>query len=429
MTWPRRPGSADGGFLRRAGGITALLAGLIVVLAAVGTAYGLARTSPAAPARPVQGAPVKMFSTMLDEAAVEATTRSQWTAIARENAIVVLNSWDFRLIPVLKHANPRVQVWVYKDLSGVRSDDCTTRNGDCGDCGGTVTDSTLISSGMGYCWVRRNHPNWLLQAASTGQPMRFRGYPDIWETNYGSLGYQRQWIANVIADARAHRWDGVEVDNALTTANGYGVAAMYPTNTAVQAATYSALAELGPAFTNAGLPAAFNVGYATEFPGLWQRWLAPVGGLIQEFYLSFSTQPNAVGADWAAYQDEISSCTAQHKSCWFHAGDYSAAVTSQTRQYALASYLLANNSQQLLALADMRSGPDPRRLAVGAPLGTMKHIGAAWGRFFTRGIAVVNPTDSAVTIYLGGSYLDNGHPVSVVTLRPATGLVLRAAPQ
>jgi hypothetical protein len=47
----------------------------------------------------------------------------------------------------------------------------------------------------------------------------------------------------------------------------------------------------------------------------------------------------------------------------------------------------------------------------------------------SRGIAVVNPADSAVTIYLGGSYLDNGHPVSVVTLRPATGLVLRAAPQ
>lgn len=414
--------------MRKAGWITALLAGLITILAAVGTAYGLAPASPA-PARPVHGVPVKMFSTMLDEAAVEATTNSQWTSIARENAIVVLNSWDFRLIPLLKHANPKVQVWVYKDLSGVRSDDCTTSSGDCGDCTTGVSDSTLISSGMGYCWVRRNHPNWLLRAASTGQPMQFRGYPAIWETNYGSLGYQRQWIANVLADAKAHRWDGVEVDNALTTANGYGVAAMYPANAAVQTATYSALREVGPALKDAGLGSVFNVGYATEFSGLWQRWLAPVGGIVQEFYLSFSTQPNAVGADWAAYQDEISSCTAQHKSCWFHAGNYSAAVTSQTRQYALASYLLAANDQQLLAVGDMKSGLGAPRWELGSPLGTRKQIGTAWGRYFSDGIAVVNPSDSVSTVYLGGSYLDNGHPVSVVTLRPATGLVLRAAPQ
>jgi putative glycosyl hydrolase-like family 15 (GHL15) protein len=430
MSSPRRPGSAVRGSLRKAGGITALLAGLIVVLAAVGTAYGLARTSPAAPARPARGVALTTFRTILDEASVQATTRAQWVTIARESTVVVLNSWDFRLIPVLKHANPRVQVWVYKDLSGVRSDDCTTRNGNCGDCAGAVTDSTLLSSGMGYCWVRRHHPDWLLKAAGTGQPLQFRGYPSNWETDYGSLAYQRQWVSNVLADVRAHGWDGVEVDNALTKADIYGVAARYPTNAAVQAATYSALRELGPAFTNAGLPTAFNVGYATEFPGLWQRWLAPVGGLIQEFYLSFSAQPTAVGlAAWSQYQDEVSSCAVQRKSCWFHAGSYSSAVTPRTRQYALASYLLADNSHQLLALADMKSGPDPRRLALGAPLGTMKQIGAAWGRFFTRGIAVVNPTDAAVTIYLGGSYLDNGHPVSVVTLRPAAGLVLRAAPQ
>jgi len=424
------PGPADRGSLPRAGWITALLAGLIVILAAVGTAYGLAPTAPAATARSDRGIPLKTFSTMLDEAAVEATTEAQWVTIARENTIVVLNSWDYHLIPLLKHANLRIQVWVYKDLSGVRSDDCVTKSGDCGDCGGGITDSARLSSGMGYCWVRRNHPDWLLKAAGTGQPFQFRGYPSIWETNYGSLAYQRQWTSNVLADVRTHGWDGVEVDNALSKANGYGVTAMYPTNAAVQAATYSALREVGPALKDAGVASAFNVGYAMEFPGLWQRWLAPVGGLIQEFYISFSAQPNALGlAAWSQYQDEVSSCAAQHKSCWFHAGIYSRAVTPQTRQYALASYLLANNGQQLLALGDMSSGPDPRRLALGTPLGTMKQIGAAWGRYFSAGIAVVNPSESASTVYLGGSYLDNGRPVSVVTVGPASGLILRVAPQ
>ena len=58
----------------------------------------------------------RTFSQWLDAAQVKATTRAQWVTIARDNTIVVLNSWDFRLIPILKQANPDVQVWVYKDL-------------------------------------------------------------------------------------------------------------------------------------------------------------------------------------------------------------------------------------------------------------------------------------------------------------------------
>jgi hypothetical protein len=77
----------------------------------------------------------------------------------------------------------------------------------------------------------------------------------------------------------------------------------------------------------------------------------------------------------------------------------------------------------------MTSGPDVRRWALGAPLGSMVRIGAVWGRYFPGGIAVVNPSDSASTVYLGGSYLDEGRPVSVVTLGAASGLILRAAPQ
>ena len=108
---------------------------------------------------------------------------------------------------------------------------------------------------------------------------------------------------------------------------------------------------------NASVPEVFNVGYATAFPQLWQRWLGPTDGLEQEFYLSFSTRPNAVGVAWNVYEEEVSSCTTQHKSCWFHAGEYSDAVTSQTRQYALASYLLATDGRQYLSVGDVTSKP------------------------------------------------------------------------
>ncbi len=416
--------------MRRPAWMTPLLVASAVgaVLASAGVAVwrSAAPPAPAAVGLPAQAGTVKTFTDLLDEAQVQGMTRAQLAMIARENAVVVLNSWDFRLIPVLKRANPSVQVWVYKDLSGVRSDDCATRTGNCGACGRGVADSTLLSSGIGYCWLKRNHPDWLLRALGSGQPFQFRGYPRTWETDYGNRAYQRQWAANVIADVHSHGWDGVELDNALTIADAYGVAARYRSNSAVQAATYSALQEVGHALRQAGVASVANVGYATMFRRLWQRWLGPVGGLEQEFYLSFTTQPDAVGGQWGADESEVFSCAAQHKRCWFHAGGYTAAITTQTRGYALASLLLATDGRQLLSVGDLTALPAALRVALGLPLSTMEQAGRAWRRSFAAGVAVVNPTRSSTVADLGGSYLGNaGHPVSAIFLKPASGAVLR----
>ena len=413
--------------MRRAGWTTVLLAGLAVALAVVVAAVGQVPPPPTAPGRPTGAGAVKTFTQLLDKAKVQATTPAQWATIARQNAVVVLNSWDFRLIPVLKRANPAVQVWVYKNLSGVRSDDCTTRDGDCGACPPGVTDSHFLASGIGYCWLKRHHPDWLLRAAGSGQPFQFRGYPRIWETDYGNRAYQRQWTENVLADVRGHRWDGVELDNALSTAGAYGVAARYPTDATVQAATYSALRDAGHALRQAGVGLVANVGYATMFPGLWQRWLAPVDGLEQEFYLSSATRPEAFGAGWSEYENEVSSCAAQHKVCWFHSGGYTPAVTPQTRTYALASFLLATDGRQLLSLGDLTSMPPGPRWGLDSA-STMNEVGTAWRRYLAGGVAVVNPTRSGSVAYLGGNYLDAaGRTVSSVALRPGSGAVLRAA--
>lgn len=400
-----------------------------VALAVAGIAAVLVGSPPpTTPRRPAAFGTARSFLQQLDEAKVQATTPAQWATVAHDNAVVVLNSWDFRLIPILKRANPWIQVWVYKDLSGVRSDDCRTGNGNCGTCPRGVTDRNFLSSGMGYCWVKRHHPNWLLKAAGSGQPFQFRSYPQTWETDYGNRAYQRQWTANVLADVRAHGWDGVKLDNALTTANAYGVAAKYPTDTAVQSATYSALLSIGHALHQAGVASIANVGYATRFPGLWQRWLGPVDGLQQEFYLSSSTQPDAFGAAWEQYQNEISSCAAEHKLCWFHAGGYTPTVTQQTRLYALASFLLATDGRQLLSVGDFTPSRPKLNLTLGRSLGTVNELGGAWRRSFTGGVAVVNPTRSSTLAYLGGNYVgDAGRRISAVSLQATSGVVLRAA--
>lgn len=418
-----------GDLLRRATWVTALLlTGLIAAVVEATVAFTQKSPSPAS-GRPAQTAAIKEFSQRLDETQVRATTKAQWATIARDNSIVVLNSWDFRLIPVLKRANPEVRVWVYKDLSGVRSDDCTTPSGNCGNCAPGVADKSYLSSGMGYCWVKRNHPGWLLGSAATGQPLSFNGYPEIWETDYGNRAYQRQWVRNVLADVRSHGWDGIKVDNALTTADAYGVSAKYPADAAVQAATYSALQEIGSSFHEAGVASVFNVGYATMFPGLWKRWLTSVDGLEQQSYLSYSTQPNVVGAAWETYEDEVSSCATLHKSCWFHVGDDSTAVSSRTVQYGLASYLLATDGHQFLAVGATTPALTGSWLTLGGRQSIRFQMGTAWLRYFTNGVVVVNPSLTTSVVTLGGTYLDSpSHPVHTITLGPGSGAVLRTAP-
>jgi hypothetical protein len=357
-------------------------------------------------------------------------TPQRWSALARHDAVVVLNSWDYWVSPLLRRANPHIQVWVYKDLSGVRSDDCATPGGQCGNCPAGVTDRAYLSSGMGYCWVRRHHPDWLLRAASSSAPLRFRGYPDTWETDYGNPAYQRQWTTNVLADVRAHRWDGVAIDNALTVADTYGLTARYRTDATVQAATYAALREAGRVLGRAHVRCVANVGYATRFPGLWQRWLGPLGGLEQEFFLSYTAAPNAVGRAWGSYENEVSACAAARKVCWFLTGGHTTEPLPRTRGYALASLLLASDGRQLLAAGDPASPPLRPGWALGRAAGPMDPAGRVWQREFAGGVAVVNPTTTPAVARLGGDFLDGaGRTVSAVRVGPASGAVLRRAPR
>jgi hypothetical protein len=396
---------------------------LSVIISLAGCIQSSPPDRPAVEVPPSGTGPLKTFTQWLDEKQVNGMTNSQWAAIARHTSIVVLNSWSFRLIPILKRANPDVSVWVYKNLSGIRSDDCTTSQGNCRDCRRGITDSQFLSSGMGYCWTIRHHPRWFLRSSLTRRPFEFRHYPDIWATDYGSNAYLRRWTWNVVADVRAHGWDGVEVDNALTTADAYGIAAKYRSDAAVQAATYSALRTVGNVLRQAGIASVFNVGYSSRFPGLWRRWLQPTAGLEQEFYLALSPGSRATGAAWRVYEQEISSCAAQHKSCWFKPSNAQAAGTSL---YAFASYLVAASGNQFLGVGNMASLTRPC-WRLGAPTGPGQRIGPALRRFFRSGVAVVNPTSKWLTVSLGGFYLDQrGYAVATVRLKPASGAVLRA---
>src|SRR5688572_24497557 len=77
------------------------------------------------------------------------TTDEMIAAEASRRAYVVLNAWEADLAAKLKAVNPKIQTFVYKDLSSTRSYACS--NG---------VDDADLPTGVGYCEASNNHSEW-----------------------------------------------------------------------------------------------------------------------------------------------------------------------------------------------------------------------------------------------------------------------------
>ena len=108
-----------------------------------------------------------------------------------------------------------------------------------------------------------------------------------------------------------------------------------------------------------------------------------------------------------------------------------AAQADQWHKYSLATFLLGTDGRSYFHFSVTQKGPDIvkdhpwGRVDVGDPVGAYAKAGGAYRRNFTKGVALVNPTLTTVTVALGGSYRDlNGVVRTSVTLPPNTGEVL-----
>ncbi len=109
----------------------------------------------------------------------------------------------------------------------------------------------------------------------------------------------------------------------------------------------------------------------------------------------------------------------------------SALMSDGTFSYARSSW---EHSWNGLDWFDEYDNAGAGRGYLGQPTGPMAKAGNAWRRDFTSGIALVNPTASAVTVQLGGTYrkikgtqapsVNDGTDVTSVTLQPRDGIVL-----
>ena len=347
---------------------------------------------------------------------------------------VILHSWQARLIPQLKSANPALKVLLYKDAAVTVSYACT--NG---------LDDAKLPVGVGYCWAGANHPEWFL-ADTTGARIEFCDYKGAWQMDVGSAAYQQQWLDNVLADLRSAPWDGVMLDDVNQSETWHlcgRTIAGYPTEAQYSAATESFLAKVAPALRGAGFLALPNIAlddwWTRAGIARWDRWVSYGSGAVQEYFSKWGHEASrwltddGVHNDWSGRQALFARTQAAGKI--FIGISYAPSDDLLSMRYARASFLLdwAGGTGALIFEPTTPEAQDPTFPAwtadLGSPTGARLKVGVAWKRTFAGGVVVLNPSPSSVqTVDLGASYtLPDGSTGSTVTVGPTDAVLLRAA--
>jgi hypothetical protein len=334
---------------------------------------------------------------------------------------VVLNSWDHPRIPALKATNPNVKVLVYKDASFAVDY--------------MQPSDQHLPGGVNY-WSA--DPSWFL-LDTTGARVRSSGYPRAWMMDVGSTSYQDSWLRNVLADVHGHGWDGVlldDVNESMTSHLGGRTLARYPTNADWYRAMRGFLARIGPALTAQGVLAVPNINFDC-WEACWRDYLQFVPGAMREWWSKNGTGTTGhyTGGSWE-WANSFLRIT-QEAGKFLLPVTYAPMSDTRSMRFARASFLLdwdGGSSSFVFEPTDPEAqNPYSAEWAmdIGRPVAARYGVGVAWRRQFTGGTALVNPSSARTqTVKLGAAYLmPDGSRVTSVSLRPATGLVLRSAPR
>ncbi|MDX3656037.1 putative glycoside hydrolase [Streptomyces sp. ID05-26A] len=342
---------------------------------------------------------------------------------AQRRSYVVLNAWESDLAAKLKKANPKIQVFVYKDLSSTRSYACSKG-----------VDDADLPTGVGYCEA---DPSWFLRD-SAGDRFEYSGYEGHWQMDVGNPAYQNAWADNVVASS-AKVFDGVLMDNALFACDTYhqGVCpAQYPTDESMREAYRSLFANTRQKFVDAGLKTVANMSNARLHDGAWDSYVEHLDGGFDEWWLTFGDGDllSEYAQGWSRQVEQITANEAKGKITWVqphHSG------AEQPFRYAFASYLLAKGEHAAISEieeTDRYDNPSQWRAEydwdLGAPLGAHREIAKnVHQRDFECGTVLVNANRTGtgpVTVRLDSIHTnETGAPVNYIALAGTTGTVLR----
>lgn len=370
------------------------------------------------PQAKVQSAWIHLNSTAVSDALIAKE--------APRRRYVVLNAWESKLIPRIKAANPNCLVFVYKCLSSTRSYD-------------NNTVWPRLPAGVSYDYANLHRPSWFLLKGGRRVEWDYDGH---WQMDIGLPDYQAMWADNV-KTVRQYGFDGVWIDNCLWQRSAYSIYPdKYPTDESLRAAYRSALQAITATLKTAGLLTIGNLNGAREITGGWAACLdAGLDGGFDEFWLSVDDAGTNLlpeyAQGWRRQVEEIAYAESQGKVAIVQP-HFPAGMVKPFR-YAYASYLMGLGSTGNAAIVeangtDQYGNPTPWHPEygwnLGTPTGSYRSVGTnIFRRDFTGGCVVVNAnkTDStAVTVQLGGSYLnEGGASVISVSLAGTSGAILR----
>lgn len=342
---------------------------------------------------------------------------SALTVSAQRNGYVILPSSKLSQMQQMKAADPSLKVLLYKDLSGSRQD-CT---------------ATDCVTGVTYQEAETQHPDWFL-LNKQGQRITFNDYQQIWAMDVGSATYQNRWADNVLNEVNRDGWDGVFLDDTnLTMAYHYSVSnvAKYPSDSAYQAATQSALANIGPRIQAAGKLAVANIGGWPDYPTVGDSWLSYLSGAMEEHLGKWGNSAGSGYADQGTWQTELNYLKyAQAHGKIFLGNTTSSNGDQAAARYGWATMLLGAQGKSDFSLSDdtyvSENWFPEYDYDIGDPSGAESaDSNGVHRRVFSRGIVVVNPTAGQLRSSLGGTYSGSGLTnVSSVSLAPHSAYVL-----
>ena len=260
----------------------------------------------------------------------------------------------------------------------------------------------------------------------------------------GDASYQQAWLANVLADLRSRRWDGVMLDDVNESETWHlcgRTIARYPTADAYTAATESFLARRRARLCAARASWPCRTSRSTT-GGRRTAWPAGIAGSLTRRARSRSTSRSGAAidsrwltddgthSDWSGRQALFARTQAAGKT--FIGVTYAPVGDVRSMRYARASFLLDWNGGPS-ALAFEPTTPEAQdpyfedwTTDVGAPTGARVQVGVAWKRDFSDGIVVLDPSPStSQTVSLDGQYvLPGGDNVNSVTVGPTEAVLL-----
>jgi hypothetical protein len=349
----------------------------------------------------------------LDLASRATIASPTWTAA--HNSVVILQAWDTADLYALKAANPAVKVLMYQNASGASSG--SSWNG-------------IYPSGVSYDQALAN--GWLLKNTS-GSTFTFNGYNWLYAADIGAPGYQDAWASNVLQELQAAPWDGVFMDDVNPTIKWhYDVTSVaeYPSDAEYGQAMGSFVANVGPKIMAAGKLAIANLGAWSSYTSVDDSWLQHLSGGMDESFVKWGQTAGTGYADpatWATQLGEVQYTESLGKMFIGTTGSSSSDTSAAI--YGYATTLLGSMGNSVFYMGDEAADPTDfpeYYYQLGQP--TSAQTAGSNGvhkRVFSDGLVLVNPTMSAVTVSLGGTYTGSGLTrVTTARMAPQTGLVL-----